>query len=139
MASAQLHVRFRNPTNLSGAFLLKIDSVRSYAMSLEAVTEAPHHRYSSFRVRGKIFVTIPPGGEFIHVFVGEADREPALVIHSEFAEKLLWGGKVVGLRIALESAVPAAVKALVKAAYDTRVRKDAGPKAVKPRAHKASV
>jgi YjbR len=101
-------------------------------MSLEAVTEEPHHDYSSFRVRGKIFVTIPPAEDVLHVFVAEEDREQALALHPEFLEKLLWGGKVVGLRVALESANPATVKLLVSKAYDTRVRKDAGPKA--PRA-----
>jgi YjbR len=107
---------------------VKIDSVRTHAMSLEAVTEAPHHDYSSFRVRGKIFVTVAPDDEVIHVFVGEEDREPALALYPNFTEKLLWGGKVVGLRIALAAANPSAVKALVSKAYETRVRKDAGPR-----------
>jgi YjbR len=107
---------------------VKINSVRTHAMSLEAVTEAPHHDYSSFRVRGKIFVTVPPAEEVIHVFVEEEDREPALALYPQFMEKLLWGGKAVGLRIALASANPGAVKALVSKAYETRVRKDAGPR-----------
>jgi YjbR len=98
-------------------------------MSLEAVTEEPHHDYSSFRVRGKIFVTVPPAEEVVHVFVGEEDRDPALALHPNFIEKLLWGGKVVGLRITLASANPSAVKSLVSQAYEARVRKDAGPKA----------
>ena len=97
-------------------------------MSLEAVTEEPHHHFSSFRVRGKIFVTIPPDEEFIHVFVGEEDREPTLRLYPEFTEKLLWGSKVLGLRVRLASAVPAVVKSLVSKAYETRVQKDAGPK-----------
>lgn len=97
-------------------------------MSLEAVTEEPHHDYSSFRVRGKIFVTIPPDEEFIHVFVGEEDRERALALYPEFTEKLLWGGKVMGLRVRLASAKATAVKALVSRAYETRVQKDAGPR-----------
>ena len=58
-------------------------------MSLEAVTEEPHHNYSSFRVRGKIFVTIPPDEEFIHVFLGENDRERVLAMYPDFVEKLL--------------------------------------------------
>lgn len=107
---------------------MKIDAVRKHAMGLEAVTELPHHDSSSFRVRGKIFVTVPPSGEFIHVFVGEEDRETALALYPDFLEKLLWGGKVVGLRVALASAKSAAVKSLVSKAYETRVRKDAGPK-----------
>ena len=101
-------------------------------MSLEAVTEEPHHDYSSFRVRGKIFVTVPPDQKVIHVFVEEQDREPALAMYPNFVEKLLWGGKVVGLRIALAPASLATVKTLVYKAYEARVRKDAGPKAPKP-------
>ena len=107
---------------------MKIDSVRKHAMSLEAVTEEPHHHYSSFRVRGKIFVTIPPSEDVIHVFVGEEDRKPVMALYPEFIESLLWGGKVVGLRVALSSAKPAVVKSLVVKAYETRVRKDAAPK-----------
>jgi hypothetical protein len=101
-------------------------------MSLDAVTEEPHHNYSSFRVRGKIFVTIPPDEEFIHVFVGDEDREPALALYPDFLSKLLWGGKVVGLRVALESAQPAVVKSLLSKAYQARVQKDASPKAARP-------
>lgn len=39
-------------------------------------------------------------------------------MHPEFVSKLLWGGKVAGLRIDLESAQPAVVKALVTAAWE---------------------
>lgn len=99
---------------------MKIAAVRRHALSLDAVTEQPHHEFSSFRVRGKIFVTVPPTEDVIHVFVGEEDREQALAMHPEWAEKLLWGGKVRGLRIALESAAPAAVKSLVRKAYDLK-------------------
>ena len=112
---------------------MKIDAVRKYAMALEAVTEEPHHQSSSFRVRGKIFVTIPPPSDFIHVFIGEEDRETALALYPEFLEKLLWGGKVVGLRVALASANPNAVKSLVSKAYETRVRKDGGTHSTRPR------
>lgn len=106
-------------------------------MSLEAVTEEPHHDYSSFRVRGKIFVTIPPDEAFIHVFVGEEERERALALYPEFVEKLLWGSKVLGLRVQLAAATPAVVKALVSKAYETRVRKDAGPPKV-PKAQRSA-
>ena len=108
---------------------MRLEPIRQHALSLEAVTEEPHHHYSSFRVRGKIFVTIPPDEEFIHVFVAEEDREPALALYPEFVEKLFWGSKVLGLRVHLAAAKPAVVKALVSRAYETRVRKDAGPKA----------
>lgn len=108
--------------------LVKIDSVRKHAMSLEAVTEEPHHDYSSFRVRGKIFVTVPPDETRIHVFVGQEDRDQASTLYPGFVEPLLWGGKVVGLRVLLKSATASAVKSLISKAYQARVLKDAGPK-----------
>ena len=87
---------------------MKIDPIRKFALALEAVTEEPHHHFSSFRVRGKIFVTIPPGDEYLHVFVDEQGRETALALYSEFTEKLLWGEKVVGLRVSLNRHFPLA-------------------------------
>ncbi len=101
---------------------MRMATVRKHALSLGDVTEEPHHEYSSFRVRGKIFVTVPPAEDVIHVFVAEEDRERALALYPEWAEKLLWGGKVRGLRITLEPAAPVAVKALISKAYDARVQ-----------------
>ena len=69
--------------------------VRRFVLSLPEVEEAPHHNYGSFRVRGKIFVTMPPGDEVVHVFVSEQTREHALAAYPSFMEKLLWGGKVL--------------------------------------------
>jgi hypothetical protein len=64
-----------------------------------------------------IFVTVPPGGEFVDVFVPEQAREAALAMHPEFVEKLTWGAKVVGVRIKLAGAQPAVAKDLVTAAW----------------------
>ena len=96
---------------------MKIAAVRKFALSLPEAAEAPHFEYSSFRVRGKIFATIPPDGLHVHIFVGDEDREPALELHGEFAEKLLWGGKVVGLRVSLDKAEPGVVKTLLERAW----------------------
>lgn len=102
---------------------MKMATVRRYALSLDDVTEAPHHDYSSFRVGGRIFVTVPPKEEVIHVFVDEEDRERALAVYPAWAEKLLWGGKVRGLRITLAPAAAAAVKGLIRKAYETQALK----------------
>ena len=96
---------------------MKVTAVRQHALSLPEVTEEPHFEYSSFRVRGKIFVTAPPDQKHIHVFVGEEHREAALAIHPEFVEKLNWGAKVVGLRIRLSPANASVVKQLVSEAW----------------------
>ena len=101
---------------------MKMATVRKFALSLPEVTEQPHHEYASFRVRGRIFVTVPPAEDVIHVFVADDDRERALAMYPQWTDKLLWGGKVVGLRVKLESAVSAAAKALVRQAHDTKSR-----------------
>jgi hypothetical protein len=81
------------------------------------VTEEPHFEYTSFRVKGKIFATAPPNGEHVHIFVAEEDREPVLMTAPDVCEKLLWGGKVRGLRVALGKAKKLLVTELLKKAW----------------------
>ena len=102
---------------------MKIAAVRQYALGLPGVVEEPHFQYSSFRVRGKIFVTVPPEETHVHVFVGEQLREPALEMYPEFIDKLTWGTKVVWLRIALANARPPIVRQLVRQAWASKAPK----------------
>jgi hypothetical protein len=99
-----------------------IGTVRKHALALPETTEQPHHNFSSFRVRGKIFVTVPPDERHVHVFVGEEDRERAIALFPEYIEKLLWGAKVVGVRITLQPASAKVVKDLVSAAWRNKAR-----------------
>jgi len=103
---------------------MKLAQVRRYAMSLPEVTEEPHHKFSSFRVREKIFVTVPPDEEHIHVFVDDDAREQALALDPEFIEKLLWGGKVVGLRVFLPKADSSVVNDLISKAWRRKAPKN---------------
>ena len=111
---------------------MELEAVRTAALALPVTTEEPHHHFGSFRVRGKIFITIPPDREHIHVFLSEQDREIALVIYPEFTEKLLWGGKVVGIRVALTKASTTAVNAMVRGAYVHKSAKPPARKAGRP-------
>src|SRR6266516_7807303 len=45
------------------------------ALALPEVTEEPHFDMASFRVRGKIFVTVPPEGTRLHVFIDPLEVE----------------------------------------------------------------
>ena len=94
-------------------------TARRFALSLPGVIEAPHHDYNSWRVgkAKRIFVTIPPDQAHLHIFVDEAAREQALLLHATFAEKLWWGAKVLGLRVNLAAANAAVVKALIRQAW----------------------
>jgi hypothetical protein len=101
----------------------KLDRVRLHALSLPEVTEQPHFDFASFRVRGKIFVTIPPDAQHLHIFVGEQQRELAPALHGDFVEKLWWGGKVVGLRVNLADADPDVIDELVGQAWARKAPK----------------
>jgi hypothetical protein len=102
---------------------MTIQSLRRFALALPDVTEEPHFEYASFRVSGRIFVTVPPGATHIHVFVDDGYREPALELHPEYIEKLWWGKKVRGVRVAMARADTDVVKALVGAAWARRAPK----------------
>lgn len=102
---------------------MNIDQVRRYAMALPKVTEAPHHQMSSFRVVGKIFATVPPGGTHVHVFVDEVEREHAIALSPDTCQKLFWGEAVVGLRILLSSSRPASVERLLHCAWSRKAPK----------------
>lgn len=96
---------------------MKLAQARRHALSLPETTEEPHHHFSSFRVRGKIFATVPPDELHLHIFVSEVEREQALALYPDFLEKLLWGGKVVGLRALLPTAKPAVIEHLLTCAW----------------------
>jgi hypothetical protein len=102
---------------------MKAERVRRFALSLPEAIEAPHFDSASFRVGGKIFATMPPDDAHLHVFVGEEQRETALALHPESIEKLFWGKKACGLRVALGTAQPAAVEALLRQAWAQRAPK----------------
>ena len=96
---------------------VKLEDVRKVALALPDTTEEPHHNFGSFRVRGKIFVTIPPGGEQLHIFLPEEKRELALALDPEFLEPVVWGAKVLGVRVHLPKAKKSTALQLVQQAY----------------------
>ncbi len=89
-------------------------------MSPPEVEEEPHFYYASFRVDGKIFLTVPPDKTHIHVLITDDEREIALALYPEFVEKLLWGGKVVGVRVALAEAKADVVNQLIRPAWSRK-------------------
>jgi hypothetical protein len=102
---------------------MQMEALRSYALSLPETTEEPHFHYASFRVKGKIFVTVPPDGEFVHVFVGDEQRDMAIAVHPDVVEALTWGQKTVGVRIAVAQADPDFVQELIRGAWTRKAPK----------------
>jgi len=99
---------------------MQLDDVRRMAMELRATTESPHHHYTSFRVRGRIYATAPVEGGSLHVFVDEEDRDRMVKIDPATYTILGWGKKVVGLRVDLATAQPDDVRALLHTAWQRK-------------------
>ncbi len=113
----------RSTREAGGKRSARYADVEAFAMALPEVTQAPHHHFGSFRVRGRIFVTVPPGLTHLHVFVGDERRDEFLAVHDDCCERLLWGGKVVGLRVSLAQASLEAVQVMVRAAWEAKAPK----------------
>jgi hypothetical protein len=102
---------------------LRVATIRKQALSLPEATEQPHFDYTSFRVGGKIFATVPPDEMHVHVFVAEEHRGPFMAMYPDYIRELTWGKKVVGLRVALADADAAVVKQLVSFAWQNKAPK----------------
>ncbi len=102
---------------------MKISAARKYALSLPEVSEEPHFKYTSFRIGGKIFATVPPDEKSLHVFVGDERRELAVAMFPDACEPLFWGKKVVGVKVMLSRAVAADVEDLLLSAWQRKAPK----------------
>ena len=70
---------------------MRLETARKFALALPETTEEPHFEKSSFRVKGKIFATVPEGGKHLHVFVA-SDEAQALVAQDPVSyEEIVWG------------------------------------------------
>ena len=104
---------------------MRLADARRFALSLPETTEEPHFDAGSFRVRKKIFATIPPGGKQLRVFI-EPDEVLALIAeNSTVFEPIVWGKRVVpnGVCINLGAADPAIVRELLEDAWRLRAPK----------------
>jgi hypothetical protein len=97
-----------------------LDSARAFALSLPGATEAPHFDMSSFRVRGKIFATVPPDDEYLHVFVDEGEVHAAVAEDPAAFEPLLWGQRLRGLRIRIAAAPDHRIAELLEESWARR-------------------
>lgn len=78
---------------------------------------------TSFRIRGKIFVTVPPEKDRIHIFVDEHDTRAAVAEDAKVFEELWWGKRLAGLRVNLQEADRDAVYELIEEAWRRKAPK----------------
>ena len=106
---------------------MRLNDVRKFALSLPETAEAPHFEAASFRVRGKIYATIPPGGKELRVFVAHDEAEALLAEDSTTYKPVIWGKRAVpgAVCVNLDSAKPAQVRELLEDAWRMRAPKRA--------------
>ena len=96
---------------------------RELALALPEAVEAAHMDHPDFRVRGKIFATLPPDDAHLHVFVDEGDVPGWVAEAPDALEKLVWGRKVRGVRVRLAAARSEHVAELLEDAWRRRAPK----------------
>jgi hypothetical protein len=94
---------------------ITIQEVRKLALALPEAVEQTHWGNPSFRIRGRIFATVPDEGH-VNVMLDPFDVEPIVRDDPASCEELMWGKQLVGVRVTLKQAAPAMVKSLLAAA-----------------------
>lgn len=99
--------------------MLKMSRARKLALALPEAREEDHHGMPSFRVRGKIFATVPDDDHLRVMLDPEVTRA---VVSSNAAafEELWWGKKLSGVSVRLARADGAQVADLLEEAWRRR-------------------
>jgi hypothetical protein len=102
---------------------MRLEEVRRFALSLPGAYEQAHFEKSSFRIGGKIFATVPPGGRHLHVFVDEHEARASVADDPSAFEELKWGKKLAGVRVDLRVADRDTVVELLEESWRRRASK----------------
>jgi hypothetical protein len=108
-----------------------VNQARKLALALPEATEQDHHGMASFRVRGKIFATVPDDTH-LRVMVDEMEIRAAVAENPEACEEFYWGKRLACVVVDLGRATPQlagellveawARKAPMKLVKDSRAR-----------------
>jgi len=96
--------------------------VRRIALALPEAVELEHWGNPSFRIRGRIFATVPDQ-QHLNVMLDPFDVEPVLRHDPGSCEELMWGKQLVGVRVSLKQASPTMVRSLLEAAWRRKAPK----------------
>ena len=104
---------------------MRLETARRFALSLPDATEEPHFEKSSFRVRGKIFATVPEGGKHLHVQVDPVELQALVASDPAAYEQIVWGKQVKSdwVRVTLAKADRDIVCELLEAGWRRKASK----------------
>ena len=89
---------------------------RRLALSLPEVDERDHHGITSFRVRGKIFATIPDD-QHLRIMVDEDEIRAAVCENPAVFGEFYWGKRLACLVVDMTLAFPEQVRELLIEAW----------------------
>jgi hypothetical protein len=95
-------------------------TVRRLALSLPEATEAPHHDMTSFRIAGRIFATVTPEGDRVHVFISPDEVPAYCAEYPGQVQELRWGARLRGCRVMLDTSTTALLRELLVEAWRLR-------------------
>ena len=93
-----------------------LGQARKVALALPEATEEPPNDSSSFRVRGKIFATVPDDTH-LRVMVDEMEIRTAVAENPDACQEFYWGKRLACIARCLKRANLALVKDLVTNAW----------------------
>ena len=96
--------------------IMVVMDARTSALSLPEAEEQVHHGMAWFRVRGKIFATVPDA-EHIRVMAGEAEILAAVATDSTSCEELYWGRRLACVVVNVRTVLPDLLRGLLTQAW----------------------
>jgi hypothetical protein len=99
--------------------VIHVRDVRRLALSLPETTEEDHFGRPSFRVRGRIFATLPDF-EHLNVMIDPFDVEGVVQTDPAACEALWWGKSIRGVRVRLPVVTPELMTDLLTASWRSK-------------------
>lgn len=93
------------------------DTARRLALELSGATEQDHHGFPSFRVKGRIFATLPQPDR-LRTMLDEPAIRTAVAEHPESCAEFYWGKRLACVEIDLTRADEDLVQELLVGAWD---------------------
>ncbi|HEY8803478.1 MAG TPA: MmcQ/YjbR family DNA-binding protein [Candidatus Dormibacteraeota bacterium] len=101
---------------------MTVAEVRKFALALPEVIEQQHWGNPSFRIRGRIFATVPDA-EHLNVMIDPFDVEAVVREDPDTCEELRWGKEIRGVRVSLNKAGSTMVETLLETAWRRKAPK----------------
>ena len=99
--------------------MVTVQQVRQLALGQPESVEQDHHGFPSFRVRGKIFATLPDA-EHLNVMLDEDGIEQAVQADPGCTAPLWWGKRLAAVRVTLARADAEVVAELLSDAWQRK-------------------